>query len=102
MNKSELVAEIQANLGGDTSKAQAERALDAVLDAVKSAIKDAGKQVKINGEPSSAIALQLVGFGTFSVKRRNARTGLNPQTKEKIKIKAAKQVKFKPGAGLAV
>ena len=87
MNKAELVEVVQKNLGGDVSKAAAERSVDAVIDAIKKGIKK-DKQV------------QLIGFGTFSVSKRAARTGVNPQTKEKIKIKASKSVKFKPGAGL--
>ena len=100
MNKSELILNVQSSLGGDTSKAQAERAIDAVLEAIKSGVKKAGKSVKMKGDVSTAIAVQLVGFGTFSVSRRNARSGVNPSTGAKIKIKAAKAVKFKPGAGL--
>lgn len=100
MNKAELVEQIQANLGGDTSKAAAERSLNAVLDAVKASIKKAGKEVKLTGTASKAEAVQLVGFGTFSVVRRDARSGHNPATGESIKIKAAKNVKFKPGTAL--
>jgi len=100
MNKAELVEKIQSNLGADTSKAAAERSLNAVLDAVKASIKKAGKEVKLTGDASKAEAVQLVGFGTFSVVRRDARQGHNPSTGESIKIKAAKNVKFKPGAGL--
>ena len=100
MNKAELVEKIQSNLGGDTSKAAAERSLNAVLDAVKASIKKAGKEVKLTGDANKAEAVQLVGFGTFSVVRRDARSGHNPATGESIKIKAAKNVKFKPGAGL--
>jgi DNA-binding protein HU-beta len=100
MNKTELILNVQKSLGGDTSKAQAERAIDAVLEAIKAGVKQAGKSVKMKGDESSAVAVQLVGFGTFSVSRRNARSGVNPATGEKIKIKAAKAVKFKPGAGL--
>ena len=87
MNKTELVAAVQKTLGGDTSKAAAERAVDAVVDGIKTGIK-------------KDKSVQLIGFGTFSVSKRAARTGINPQTKEKIKIKASKSVKFKPGAGL--
>ena len=87
MNKAELVAEIQKSLGQDTSKAAAERSLEAVLEGVKKGIKK-DKNV------------QLIGFGTFSVTNRAARDGVNPQTGEKIKIKASKSVKFKAGAGL--
>jgi nucleoid DNA-binding protein len=100
MNKAELVEKIQANLGKDTSKAAAERSLNAVLDAVKASIKKAGKEVKLTGTSTKAEAVQLVGFGTFSVVRRDARAGHNPATGESIKIKAAKNVKFKAGAGL--
>jgi len=87
MNKAELLAEVQKSLGADTSKAAAERALEAVLEGIKKGIK-------------KDKAVQLIGFGTFSVAKRAARTGINPQTKEKIKIKASKTVKFKPGAAL--
>ncbi len=85
MNKAQLVEEIQKLLGKDASKACAERALNAVLEAIKTGTK---KQKKV----------QLIGFGTFSVVNRKARTGMNPQTKEKIKIKASKAIKFKAGA----
>lgn len=100
MNKAELIAEIQSKLGPDTSKAAAERALDAVLDSITAAVKKAGKNVKLAGGESSAVAVQLVGFGTFSVARREARSGINPSTGAAIKIKAAKAVKFKAGAAL--
>jgi DNA-binding protein HU-beta len=77
MNKSELILNVQNSLGGDTSKAQAERAIDAVVDAIKTGIKEAGNSVKMKGDVSSAVAVQLAGFGTFSVARRNARAGVN-------------------------
>ncbi|MGB0743685.1 MAG: HU family DNA-binding protein, partial [Opitutales bacterium] len=73
MNKAELVAEVQKSLGADTSKAGAERAVEAVIEAVKKGIK------KDKG-------VQLIGFGTFSVTKRAARDGINPQTGEKIRI----------------
>ena len=85
MNKAQLIEEIQKLLGKDTTKAGAEKALNTVLAAIKAGVKKHKK-------------LQLIGFGTFSVAERKARTGINPQTKEKIKIKACKVVKFKPGA----
>ena len=85
MNKAELIVEIQKQLGKDATKACAEKALNTVLDAIKAGVKKHKK-------------LQLIGFGTFSVVERKARTGINPQTTEKIKIKASKVVKFKPGA----
>lgn len=87
MNKAELVESVQASLGKDTSKALAERAVEAVIDGIKLGLKK-GKSV------------QLVGFGTFKVVQRKARTGVNPKTKEKIKIKASKGVKFSAGKDL--
>lgn len=87
MNKSELVEEVQKSLGADTSKAAAERAIEAVLEGIKKGIKK-DKNV------------QLIGFGTYSVTKRAARDGVNPQTGEKIRIKASNVIKFKPGAGL--
>jgi DNA-binding protein HU-beta len=88
MNKAELVEAVQKSLGADTSKAAAERAVAAVLEGIEKGLKGKDK------------AVQLIGFGTFSVTKRAARQGINPQTGEKIKIKASKTVKFKPGAGL--
>ncbi|WP_144391390.1 HU family DNA-binding protein [Pleionea sediminis] len=85
MNKSELIDAIAA--GADISKAAAGRALDATLDSITESLRK-GDQVA------------LVGFGTFSVKQRAARTGLNPQTKEKIQIPAATVPAFKAGKAL--
>ena len=85
MNKSELIDAIAS--GADISKASAGRALDAMLDAVTESLRK-GDQVA------------LVGFGTFSVKQRAARTGLNPQTREKIDIPAATVPSFKAGKAL--
>ncbi len=87
MNKAELINEIQKKLGKETSKAEAERCLNAVLEAVKLGLK-------------KEKSVQLIGFGTFEVANRKARMGVNPQTKEKIKIAASKTVKFRPGSGL--
>jgi DNA-binding protein HU-beta len=87
MNKSELVEAVQKSLGGDTSKAAAEAAVSAVIAGITSGVKKDD-------------SVQLIGFGTFSVVNRAARTGVNPRTGEKIKIKASKAVKFKAGAGL--
>jgi len=87
MNKSELVESVQKSLGGDTSKAAAERAVAAVLEGVVKGLK-------------KDKAVQLIGFGTFSVAKRAARMGINPQSGEKIKIKASRTVKFKVGAAL--
>jgi DNA-binding protein HU-beta len=85
MNKTELIDQIAA--AADISKAAAGRALDATVEAVKAALK-AGDDVS------------LVGFGTFYVSERAARTGRNPQTGKSIKIKAAKAPKFRAGKGL--
>lgn len=85
MNKAQLVEKIQAELGGDTSKASAERALAAVLDCIKAGVK-------------KEKSVQLIGFGTFEVKSRKARKGINPKTGETIQIKASKTIGFKPGA----
>ncbi len=86
MNKGQLIEAVQKNLGKDTSKAAAEAALNAVLQSITKAVK------KEN--------VQIIGFGTFSVVKRGARSGINPQTGAKIKIKASKSVKFKAGAKL--
>jgi DNA-binding protein HU-beta len=85
MNKSELIDAIadSANL----SKADAGRALDGLVSAVTKALK--------KGDTVS-----LVGFGTFSVRKRAARTGRNPRTGETIKIKASKNPAFKAGKAL--
>ncbi|MBV7299554.1 nucleoid-associated protein HU-beta [Enterovibrio paralichthyis] len=85
MNKSQLIDKIAEN--ADLSKASAGRALDALIEAVSDSLKD-GDQVA------------LVGFGTFSVRERSARTGRNPQTGAEIKIPAAKVPGFKAGKAL--
>jgi len=85
MNKSELIDHIAAK--SDISKAAAGRALDALMGAVKSTLKKGG-------------SVTLVGFGTFAVTTRAARTGRNPRTGETIKIKKAKLPKFRPGKAL--
>lgn len=85
MNKSELIDAIAD--GADISKASAGRALDSVLEAVTNALKK-GDQVS------------LVGFGTFAVKHRPARTGRNPQTGDEIQIAAANVPGFKAGKAL--
>ena len=87
MNKSELVEEVLKSLGDDTTKAAAERAVEAVVEGIKTGIK---KDENV----------QLIGFGTFGVSKRPARKGRNPQTGAEIKIKASNVVKFKPGAAL--
>lgn len=85
MNKTELIEHI-ANKS-DISKAAAGRALESLVDAVKKTLKNGG-------------SVTLVGFGSFSVGKRAARTGRNPRTGAAIKIKAAKVPKFKAGKGL--
>ena len=87
MNKAELVAEVQAHLGAETSKAAAERSIEAVLEGLKKGIQ--------NDQ-----SVQLIGFGTFSVKQRAARTGRNPQTGNPIQIAAATVPAFKAGKAL--
>jgi len=86
MNKAQLIDAIakDANL----TKADAKRALDAFIDATTVTLKTGGR-------------VALVGFGSFSVSERNARTGRNPQTGAPIKIGAKKVVKFKAGADLS-
>ncbi|MFN3594884.1 MAG: HU family DNA-binding protein [Thiobacillaceae bacterium] len=85
MNKSELIDAIAAS--ADISKAAAGRALDGAMEAIKKALKK-GDMVT------------LVGFGTFYVGKRAARTGRNPRTGAAIKIKAAKVPKFRAGKAL--
>ena len=88
MNKQDLIDAILANKeAGIESKAAAGRAVDAVLDGITAGIKKDG-------------LVQLIGFGTFTVKERAARTGRNPQTGATIKIKASKTPKFKAGKAL--
>ena len=85
MNKAELIHQIA--LSADISKAAAERALDATVGNIRRTLKKGG-------------VVTLVGFGSFSVKKRKARTGRNPRTGATIKIKAANVPHFKPGKGL--
>lgn len=85
MNKSELVDAIAKS--AELSKAAASRALAAAITAVKGSLKKSGK-------------VTLVGFGTFSVSKRAARSGRNPQTGATIKIKASKGVRFRAGKAL--
>ena len=85
MNKTELVNAIaaQANL----TKVDAKAALDATIAAIANALAEGDK-------------VALIGFGTFSVAEKSARTGINPRTKQTITIAARKAVKFKAGAEL--
>lgn len=86
MNKAELIEAVQKNLGGDTTKRAATDAVDAVLDAIAKGVKKSN--------------VQLIGFGTFKTVTRKARMGRNPKTKEPIKIKASRTVRFVPSAAL--
>lgn len=85
MNKTELIEHIAKN--ADLSKAAATRALEATMGAITTTLRKGG-------------AVSLVGFGTFAVGKRAARTGRNPRTGAAVKIKASKVPKFKAGKGL--
>ncbi|MCM1005927.1 MAG: HU family DNA-binding protein [Prevotella sp.] len=85
MNRTDLVNEIAAK--ANLSKVSAKAALDATLESIAQALVNEDK-------------VALIGFGTFSVVEKEARTGINPRTKEKIQIPARKVVKFKPADGL--
>ena len=85
MNKAELIAKIAEE--SKLTKKAAEAALDAFVKSVQGALKDGEK-------------VQLVGFGTFEVRKRAARKGRNPQTKAEIKIPASKAPVFKAGKAL--
>ncbi len=85
MTKSDLV-DVVANKAG-LPKAKVSDAIDAITDAIQGALKKGDK-------------VTLVGFGTFEVAKRAARTGVNPRTREKIKIKANKVPRFKAGKAL--
>ncbi len=85
MNKQELVSAMAEKSG--LTKADSEKALNAMIEAVKGSLKKKD-------------SVQLIGFGTFSVSERAARTGRNPQTGKEIKIAAKKVAKFKAGKAL--
>ncbi|MFD1955738.1 HU family DNA-binding protein [Paenibacillus thailandensis] len=85
MNKSELISKV-AELA-DLSKKDATKAVDAVFEAISEALQNGDK-------------VQLVGFGNFEVRERQARKGRNPQTGEEIDIAASKMPAFKPGKSL--
>lgn len=86
MNKAELVSAMAERSG--LTKVDCKKAVDALVESITAALKDGDK-------------VALVGFGTFSVSERSARTGINPLTKESIEIAAKKVVRFKAGADLA-
>jgi DNA-binding protein HU-beta len=85
MNKADFIGAVAAE--SELSKADAGRAVDAIIDVVKKALK--------KGD-----TISLVGFGTFTVRKRAARTGRNPRSGETIKIKASKNPTFKAGKAL--
>ena len=85
MNKTELIAVVAEK--AELSKKDAEKAIKAFTDAVSEELVKGGK-------------IQLVGFGTFEVKERAAREGINPRTKEKIEIPSSKLPSFKAGKAL--
>ena len=86
MNKSDLISKMAGDAG--ITKSQATEALNSFLDATSGALKKGDKLI-------------LVGFGTFSVSKRAARTGRNPRTGAEIKIAAKNVVKFKAGSDLS-
>lgn len=86
MNKGDLVNKIAES--AKLTKAQAGDALNAVLESIEGALKEGDK-------------VTLIGFGTFSVSKREARSGRNPQTGATINIEAKNVVKFKPGKELS-
>ena len=85
MNKTELIAEVAKKCG--ISKKDAEKAVNATLDAITAALAEGDK-------------VQIVGFGSFEVKKRAAHTGRNPRTKEPIEIPASAMPVFKAGKAL--
>ena len=88
MTKAELIASVQdCGCGCDLSKKAIEEIIDCTFQTIAKDIKKSKRFL-------------YPGFGTFKVKKRKARTGRNPQTGEKIKIKASKTVGFKPAPGL--
>jgi len=85
MKKADIISRMAEGAG--ITKAQADKAMDGLLEAIQNGLKDGGKVV-------------FVGFGTFSVVERKARTGRNPRTGEVIQIPESKAVKFTPSEGL--
>lgn len=85
MNKSELIAEVAAK--ANLTKKDADAAVNATIDVITATLKDGDK-------------VQLVGFGTFEVRDRSARTGRDPRTNKEIKIPASKAPAFKAGKAL--
>lgn len=86
MNKAELIEAMASSAG--LSKADAKKALDGFINATSSALKKGDR-------------ISLIGFGSFSISKRSARTGRNPQTGKEIKIAAKNVVRFKAGSDLS-
>jgi DNA-binding protein HU-beta len=86
MNKAELISAVAEK--SELTKAQAEKAVKATLES-------------ISGELEAGNGVTLIGFGTFSVAERSARTAKNPQTGKEMQVPAKKVAKFKPGKALA-
>ncbi len=82
MNKAQLIELIQSKLGADTTKKHAEEALAAVLESIKEGVKESGK-------------VQIIGFGTFATKTREARTGRTPRTGQRSNIHDSNTVALK-------
>ncbi|MFK7743045.1 MAG: HU family DNA-binding protein [Planctomycetota bacterium] len=87
MKKADLIAAVQKQLGVECSKSYAERTLHAVIGAIEQGLRDDGE-------------VQLVGFGTFHVKQRKARTVQHPQTREPLPVAPTRTVGFRPGTAL--
>lgn len=87
MNKAELVDAVRKGLGKSATRVQSERAVTTVIESIKAGLRK-NKTV------------QLIGFGTFKVVERKARMGVNPKTRERMKIKKSKTVKFSVGKEL--
>jgi DNA-binding protein HU-beta len=85
MNKSELVQKVAET--ADIQRSVAAKAIDAVIESIKDSLKEGD-------------TVTLIGFGTFTVRERSARTGRNPRTGDPIEIKEAKVPVFKPGKAL--
>ncbi len=84
MNKANLIEAVQRRLGDNCSRAHAECCVNSILEAISDGL-------------SQDNTVQLVGFGTFQVRERRARVGLNPRTREPMQIAASKTVGFRPG-----
>ncbi|HBK29075.1 MAG TPA: DNA-binding protein [Parabacteroides sp.] len=86
MNKTELISAVAKKAG--MTQVESKKAVEALFETISEQLKAGDK-------------ISVLGFGTFSVSEKAARTGINPRTKETIEIAARKVVKFKPGSELA-